>query len=93
MSSNGTLKCVECSADIKLRYNYCPVCGSEVDELQKMIGFCFWQGFRYKSILLFIKKYLDVSMSMRTLKTRLKSFGLKRKNLNVNEDALDRIVS
>ena len=93
MSSNGTLKCVECNADIKLHYNYCPVCGSEVDELQKMIGFCFWQGFRYKSILLFIKKYLDVSMSMRTLKTRLKSFGLKRKNLNVNEDALDRIVS
>ena len=93
MSANGTMTCVECNADIKLHYNYCPACGNEVDELHRTIGFCFSQGFRYKSILIFIKKYLDVSMSMRTLKTRLISFGVGRKNVNVNQDELDRIIS
>ena len=84
-----TITCVECQAKIKLRYNYCPECGNEIDELQKIIPLCFSQGFKYKSILVFIKRHLGISMSIRTLKTRLKFFGLKRRNPNVSQTELD----
>ena len=41
----------------------------------------FTQGFAYEKILLLLRRYHDIDMSLRTLHTRLRALGLRRKNI------------
>ena len=45
---------------------------------KEIIEYYFHRGFQYKNIVLLLEKYHDVRLSERTLKWKLKDFGLKR---------------
>lgn len=51
----------------------------------------FNNGFTYGEILNFLSEYHNINMSERTLRNRLKSWGLRRRNLEMN-NALEREV-
>jgi len=48
--------------------------------LQQLIEVYFWEGFQYKVIRKFLQQYHNVEISMRTLRRRLLSYGLRRRN-------------
>ena len=79
MSSNGTLKCVECNADIKLHYNYCPVCGSEVDELQKNDRFLFLARFQIQIYSTFYQEVFGCFNEHANIKNPIKIFWAQKK--------------
>ncbi|CAB4014554.1 Hypothetical predicted protein [Paramuricea clavata] len=54
-----------------------PNSGSE----REIIEYYFHKGFEYKNIVLFLQRYHGIRLSERTLKRRLKDFGLKRRKL------------
>lgn len=51
-----------------------------------MSGFYFFRGFEYKEIILLLLKNHGIEMSLRTLKRRIKSYGLRRQQLEYNID-------
>lgn len=61
-----------------------------VDE-KKVIIKCFYEGYPYNSILLFLKNY-GIQMCIRTLKTKIKSYGLSRKP-EVSRNLYSQVVS
>ena len=46
---------------------------------REIIEFYFHKGYMYKNIVNLLEKYHDVSINIRTLKRRLKDYGLKRR--------------
>ena len=46
---------------------------------REIIEFYFHKGYMYKDIVNLLEKYHDVSINIRTLKRRLKDYGLKRR--------------
>ena len=54
--------------------------GLPISETEReIIEYYFHRGFQYRSILFFLEKYHNIRLSERTLKRRLKDFGLKRR--------------
>ena len=52
--------------------------------MDELLRYYFQKGFSYKNILLFLSKYHDTEMSMRSLQQRLHGMGLKRRNISYN---------
>ena len=48
-------------------------------EEEEVIAYYFYRGFQYEEIVMFLEKHHGITMSMRTLKRRLKSYGLQRR--------------
>ena len=71
----------ECGADISnYEHKFCTSCGQELlSDEKSIITFYFSRGFDYKSTLHMLSKQHTIKMSRRTLKNRLKEFGLRRK--------------
>ena len=59
----------------------------------ELIQFYFFKGFEYNEILLFMSKYHGIEMSLRTLKRRLRSFALKRRNAVIDHQECRRAVT
>ena len=59
----------------------------------ELIQFYFLKGFEYNEILLFMSKYHGIEMSLRTLKRRLRSFALKRRNAVIDHQECRRAVT
>lgn len=79
------MNCVNCNAELEGGDRFCSVCGGRVDngdEEMELIEQYFHRGFEYQTILSFLQKYHGISMSLSTLKSRLKQQGLKRVNPN-----------
>ncbi len=55
---------------------------------EELITRYFRQGFVYEKILLFLSNYHGIHMSLRTLKAKLNSLGLQRRNNEVDMDIL-----
>ena len=55
---------------------------AEQDSEESLIGYCFFRGFDYKEIILLLLKNHRIEMSLRTLKRRIKSYGLRDNNQN-----------
>ncbi len=53
----------------------------ENDSEDELITYYFRQGFVYQKILLFLSTYHGIEISLRTLSTRLRSLGLRRRNV------------
>lgn len=53
----------------------------ENDSEDELITYYFRQGFVYQTILLFLSTYHGIEISLRTLNTRLRSLGLRRRNV------------
>jgi len=83
------LKCLQCNVNIDLHFKFCPGCGTQLDVLQSHITFCFLSGFKYNAIVKFVKKYLGITISLRSLKYKLKLYGLKRKEVIFNQAELE----
>lgn len=49
----------------------------EYDE-EGLLRYYFFRGFTYEEIRMFLEKHHDINMSIRTLKRRIKSYGLRR---------------
>ena len=78
------LKCLFCSEELEETYRFCARCGAAVDKEEVLIRY-FQRGFDYSAILLFLKKYHTLEISMRTLHNRLREYGLRRRNTNSDD--------
>ena len=59
----------------------------EIEE-KDLITYYFYKGFQYKEICMFLLKRHGRKMSLRTLKKRVKIYGLQRKNVQYDVDEL-----
>ena len=59
---------------------------AEQDSEESLIRYCFFRGFDYKEIILLLLKNHRIEMSLRTLKRRIKSYGLRRQQPEHNID-------
>ena len=48
----------------------------------------FFKGYDYQTINAFLAKYHEVHLSLRTLRSRISSYGLKKKNANIDMQAV-----
>ena len=55
---------------------------------ENLITFYFQSGFQYKEICMILWKCHDCDISLRTLKRRIKSYGLKRRGAEYDIDRL-----
>ena len=88
-----SLKCEGCTATVTLKSKFCATCGAKRDEETQVLKYYFNEGYKYEVILCFLHKYHKIEMSLRTLKERLKSLGLRRRTLldSNNQDVRARI--
>ena len=56
------------------------------DNYKEYVCDYFKKGFKYEEILLFLRNYHDLNISMPTLKRRVKAYGLKRRNTDYDID-------
>ena len=61
-------------------------------EEMELISHYFHLGYEYEVILEFLKQYHDVSLSMRSLKRKLREYGLRRNANDVDEPRLRNII-
>lgn len=61
---------------------------AEGETCDELITRYFKQGFAYQKILLFLSKYHGIEISLRTLHTKLRIIGLRRKNNNYDLNAV-----
>ena len=66
---------------------------AEQDSEESLIRYYFFRGFEYKEIILLLLKNHGIEMSLRTLKRRIKSCGLRRQQLEYNIDQVRASVS
>ena len=92
-NATPSLKCEVCTTTVTLSSKFCTKCGVKLDEETKALKYYFSEGYEYEVILCFLLKYHEIEMSLRTLKERLKSLGLRRRKLldSNNQDVRARI--
>ena len=73
----GNMAETQCDDDFETKeYN------AEQDSEESFIRYYFFRGFEYKEIILLLFKKHGIEMSLRTLKRRIKSCGLRDNNQN-----------
>ena len=77
---------------IEENFVFCQGCGVELNREEVILTNYFEKGFQYEKILVLLAKFHDISMSLRTLKSRLKSYGLSRRSMNVDEEFVRRRI-
>ena len=60
----------------------------DYNDEEGLIHYYFFRGFEYEEILMFLEKHHDVKMSIRTLKRRIKSYGLRRRQPDYDLDSV-----
>eukprot|EP00794_Sanderia_malayensis_P017166 gene17165-18888_t len=86
--TGDTFSCAECMNFVQEAHRFCATCGEKIKWEEVTIKYYFKCGYQYDSILVFFQKFHDIQMSLRTLKSRLKSFGLKRRSIAYDEEAV-----
>ena len=76
-----SLKCEVCSATVTLYSKFCVTCSAKLDKETQALKYYFKEEYEYEVILCFLLKYHEIEMSLRTLKERFKSLGLRRRKL------------
>ena len=85
-NSTTSLKCEVCTATVTLYSKFCATCGAELNKETQALKYYFNEGYKYEVILCFLLKYHGIEMSLRMLKERFKSLGLRRRNLLDSND-------
>lgn len=80
--------CLSCSFTISVDSNFCTFCGDSVDALDSLVTSYFRKGFQYESIVKFLSKFNGINISLRTLKSKLRELGLKRRSVNADLDSV-----
>ena len=85
-----SMLCASYGAIEQILFAFCPSCGSSNlrnihgKDMDELLRYYFQKEFSYKNMLLFLSKYHDTEMCMRTLQQRLHEMGLKRRNVLYN---------
>ena len=80
-----SLNCESCGNTVSFSHNFCSFCGTSLNGEEMALKYYFWQGYEYDVIVLFLSKFHGIEMSVRTLKNRFSSLGLRRKDAEFNE--------
>ena len=83
--SEIALTCEFCFETISPSDNFCFFCGKALNKEEPLITYYFKQGYEYDVILLFLSKFHGIEMSLRTLKNRYKSLGLRRRSAHFHK--------
>ena len=99
--------CTQCGYDLAHEAVFCQRCGNKsrlYGALSYQVGipqfhcennsivYYFNQNFRYKAICMFLKTYHSIDMSIRTLKRRLHSMGLKKHDFSTSEAVIRQVI-
>ena len=84
-TSESELSDVEAYPEVEIQHGSLP-CGSE----RELIEYYFNRGLTYRHIVLMLGKYHHIDMNERTLKRRIKDYGLRRRDA-VDADAVERV--
>ena len=78
----------QCGCAMPESDNFCTRCGTEKDENRDeeitLIRNYFQKGFEYETIVALLAKHHGINMCIRTLKSRLKEYGLRRRMASYN---------
>ena len=96
--------CTNCGIEVNEEGLFSSSCGSKIvinykqqppgtNDEKELISYYFRKGYKYKTIVLFLKLWHNTEMSIRTLKRRLQSFSLQRTVYNITEESLRQIIS
>ena len=86
------LRCETCQENVTLDAKFCFRCGEELPTEVLQLKYYSSQGYEYNVILEFLSRFHGVTMSLRTLKNRLKLLGLKRRTTNFDEGQIRRRI-
>ena len=78
--------------DIHVQFLFTVADQSSVDLEKEVIEYYFNCGYTYEVIIDFLKQHHGVLMSIRTLKRRLHTYGLKRKRVPVDENSVRNLI-
>ena len=96
--------CTKCGTAVDGLILFCSFCGCRIysnynehppstgDE-KEIISYHFMKGYKYATIVLFLRLHHNIEISIRTLKRRLQTYGLQRKICNITEGSLKQIIS
>ena len=95
--------CFRCGREFYRMESFCPSCGSgrrsilvsnphDHKDAEELIKYYFNNGTQYKMIVLLLKEYHNIPVSIRTLKRWLKRLGLKRRGNPRPDIAVRRII-
>ena len=83
------LSCDFCKETVFLNDNFCSICGKRLNKEELLLKYYFRQGYEYPDeyevILFFLSKFHGIEMSLRTLKSRYRSLGLRRRGADFDE--------
>ena len=73
-------ECLYCKRSQSMMFRFCQNCGGKLPTtyLEYIISLYVKNGFPYETILKFLKEHHNIVFSIRTLKSRLKEYGLRR---------------
>ena len=85
--------CFRCGELLQSEHLFCQKCGTkkrpadfeELTSEKEIITEYFNRGFEYRSILLFLQRFHGFTMSVSTLKRRLRRYGLKKRSVTFSE--------
>ena len=63
------------------------------DDEKEIISYYFKKGYKYATIVLFLRLHHNIEISIRTLKRWLQTYAFQRKICNITEDSLKQIIS
>ena len=93
--------CHFCGSLLGENANFCGNCGARkkslsslqtCDDKKEIITFYFKRGYEYQTICMFLEKYHQTTISLRTLKRRLAEYGLKKNPDSISDDCLRTII-
>ena len=94
--------CCSCGTAVLPEANYCHECGSSVinqsaedieNNLPNIIEGYFNRGYQYTAILGLLEKYHGVKIHIRTLKRKLREYGLRRRESNYDEATVRELIT
>ena len=94
--------CCSCGTAVLSEANYCQECGSRIisqsgedleNNLPNIIEDYFNRGYQYTAILGLLEKYHGVKIHIRTLKRKLREYGLRRRGSNYSEETVRELIT
>ena len=95
--------CTDCGSFLDIDTFFCPQCGLKKEltrcnplaltDERLIIEHYFHQNYKYEHIVVLLEIYHGIEMGIRTLKRRLRTYGLKKHQCNITIPALRRIIT
>lgn len=86
--NDGELFCTQCGTQKRNDDSSFPTFTTE----REAVTHYFRRGFRYDTVISFLHEYHGISMSVRTLKRRLREYGLAKSDDSISEETVRQII-